>query len=682
MKAFGAWQVGVSDPASARAIAEAGCCGRLTAALLAARGVHTPEEAREFLREDIGLLHDPMRMADMDKAVRRVREAVAKGEHVAVYGDYDVDGLTASALMTGWLKRQGLQCETYIPERLTEGYGISEEALCSLAEAGVTLLITVDCGVTAAEQIRRAGELGMDVVVTDHHECLGELPDAVAVVDPHRKDDEYPFKGLAGVGVAFKLVSALEGEENIEPLIRQYGALAALGTIADIMPVTGENRVLIRRGVWMLRHEFLPGLDSLMAEINVDKTRICGTDISFSLVPKLNAAGRMGRVQVAFDLLMERDPRRAQQLAGELCTMNALRRSVEDRVYQEALEIIGDVRHLEAPIVLASEGWHHGVSGIVASRLAERFGVPAVIICLEGEDGRGSCRSYAGFNLFAALEASQENLTSFGGHELAAGLTLKRENVDAFRDQLADYYKEHQGDKCQFPVYLDFAVDDPSLLTLAEIDALKLMSPWGVGNAPPALCMRDVLIESLIPIGNDRHLKLQAVKNGVRFDCVFFGVSVRELGMRPGMKVDLAFEPGINDFRGSRTVQLLLRDVRPARAPDDPSLRMAERFFAGERMLPIENAMLLPDRNALGRVWRYLTRRARRFDESAETLLPEIALRAGVPAQGRVWVCLRVFDELGLIRLAETDDGVMHIYIPRFEGKADLTTSRLLKRLQ
>lgn len=681
MKAFGAWQVGVSDSASAKAIVEAGCCKRLTAALLAARGIRTPEEAREFLREDIGLLHDPMLMADMDKAVARIRRAVETKEHVAVYGDYDVDGLTASALMTAWLVRQGLKCETYIPERLTEGYGISEEALTSLSEAGVTLLITVDCGVTAADQVARALEKGMDVVVTDHHECLGDLPEAAAVVDPHRKDDRYPFKGLAGVGVAFKLVSALEGPEKTETLIRQYGALTALGTIADIMPVTDENRVLIRRGIRMLRHEDLPGLDSLMAEINVEKSRIGGTDISFSLVPKLNAAGRMGRVQTAFDLLMEKDTRRAQQLAGELCTMNALRRSVEDRVYQEAMELLGDTRQVETPIVLAAEGWHHGVSGIVASRLAERFGVPAVIICLEGGEGRGSCRSYAGFNVFAALEASQEVLTSFGGHELAAGLTLKRENVDALRQRLADYYRQHEGERCQCYVVLDFEVDDPSLLTLDEIDALKLMSPWGVGNSPPGLCIRDVNVESLIPIGNDKHLKLQAMKNGVRFDCVFFGVSVKELGMKAGMKVDLAFEPGINDFRGSRSVQLLLRDVRPSRIPEDPSVKVAERFFNGERMLPMENAMLLPDRNALGRVWRYLTRRARRFDEERDTLLPDIALRAGIPVLGRVWVCLRVFDELGLIRLTEAD-GRMDIYIPRFEGKADLTTSRLLRRLQ
>lgn len=681
MKAFGAWCVGESDAAAARAIWKSGCCRKLTAALLAARGVKTPEEASEFLREDLSLLHDPFLMKDMDRAVRRIRAAVEKKEIVAVYGDYDVDGLTSSALMTSWFRRKGLTCIPYIPERLTEGYGISEEALSGFAAQGVSLMVTVDCGVTAVQQIRRAFELGIDVVVTDHHECVGGLPEAAAVVDPHRKDDEYPFKGLAGVGVAFKLVSALEGEGAAELLMEQFGALAALGTIADIMPVTGENRALIRRGVRMLCEREHPGLDALLEEIHIDKSRLTGTDISFSLMPKLNAAGRMGRVMTAFDLLMANDKSEARRLAAELCAMNAERRSVEDRVYQEALAMLGEVRHIEEPIVLASENWHHGVSGIVASRLAERFGVPAVIICLEGEEGRGSCRSFGDFCIFAALEASQALLTSFGGHELAAGLTLRRENVDELRRQLASYYREHEGDRAQLHICLDFCVEDPDYLTMEEIEALACVAPYGVGNAPPTLCMRDVTVESLIPIGGDRHLKLVGTKNRRRFDCVFFGVSVRELGVRVGSLVDLAFEPGINDFRGFRSVQLLLRDVRPSRIPHEPTVDMARRFFAGQRMLPMENAMILPDRAALGRVWHYLTRRARRFDEAADTLLPDIALRAGIPALGRVWVCLRVLDELGLIRLTEKN-GNMEIFIPRFEGKADLNESALLKRLR
>ena len=681
MQAYGAWRVGKCDDAATYAIWKSGCCRRLTAALLSARGIRTPEEAREFLREDAGLLRDPLAMKDMDKAVARIRAAVGKTETVAVYGDYDVDGITATALMTSWFRRQGLRCIPYIPERLTEGYGISEEALSSLAAQGVTLLVTVDCGVTAMNQVERARELGMDVVVTDHHECVGDLPAAVAVVDPHRKDDSYPFKGLAGVGVAFKLVSALEGSGAEETLLERYGALTALGTIADIMPVTGENRVLIRRGIWMLRTGEYAGLDSLMAAIFVDKRRISGSDISFSLIPKLNAAGRMGRVRVAFDLLMAEDRREAQRLAGELCAMNTERRSVEDRVFREALDMLGDARHLEEPIVLASENWHHGVSGIVASRLAEKFGVPAVIICLEGEEGRGSCRSNGDFGIFGALEDAKEELTSFGGHELAAGLTLRRDRVDALRKRLAAYYRTHEGDRPQQHILLDFCVEDPTYLTLEEIDALKLMSPWGVGNPPPTLCMRNVVAEALIPIGGDRHLKLVGVKNGLRFDCVFFGVSVRELGVHPGSLVDLAFEPGINDFRGSRTVQLLLRDVRPSRMPRDPSVSMARRFRSGTNLQPMERAILLPDRSDMGRVWRYLTRRARRFDEETDTLLPDIALRSGVPVPGRVLVCLWVLDELGLIHLTETE-GIMEISIPRFEGKADLSKSTLLQKLR
>lgn len=681
MRAFGAWQVGSSDAAAAEAIWRSGCCKRLTAALLAARGIRTPEEAREFLREDNELLHDPYSMADMDKAVARLRRAVADQEIVAVYGDYDVDGLTASALMTSWLRLRGLTVYTHIPERLTEGYGICDEVLDELAQEQVTLLVTVDCGVTALEQVRHANALGMEVVVTDHHECMAELPEAIAVVDPHRKDDAYPFKGLAGVGVAFKLLCALEGDERLPALLEYYGPLVALGTIADIMPVIDENRVLIRQGIQMLQTGYSFGVGGLMEEIRVDKRRLSGTDISFSLVPKLNAAGRMGHVRVAFDLLMERNEAGARRLARELCEMNAERRTVEDRVYQEAIGMVEAGRKPDGPIVLASENWHQGVSGIVASRLAERFGVPAVIISLEGDEGRGSCRSYGGFSIYGALEAVQEELLSFGGHELAAGLTLPRDGIDRFRRKLQEYYHAHEGDRSQLNVLVDFPVEDLTLLTLDEVDALQRMSPWGMGNAPPTLCIRDATAETLTPIGGDKHLKLIAQKNGRRFECVFFGVSVKELGVKPGMKVDLAFEPGVNDFRGNRSVQLLLRDVRPSRVADDQSLQAARRFFDGERMSPMENAMLAPDRTAMGRVWRYLTQRSRRFEEAPESLLPDIALRTGIPVLGRIWVALRVLDELGLIRLTEAA-GSMDIYIPRTAGKTDLSRSALLGKLR
>ena len=317
----------------------------------------------------------------------------------------------------------------------------------------------------------------------------------------------------------------------------------------------------------------------------------------------------------------------------------------------------------------------------MASRLAERYGVPAVVICLEGEEGRGSCRSPGNFCLFDALGEASDLLSSFGGHAMAAGLTLPRENVDALRDRLAGLYRATEGAQLQSRIPVDFQVDDLSLLSLKEIEGLRALSPWGVGNPPPTLCIRDVRMDSITPIGNDRHLKMTVSREGVRLDCVFFGLSVRELGIRAGTRVDLAFEPGINEFRGSRTVQLLLRSVRPSRQPNEPTLPLAERFFAGERMLPVELAMIRPDRNDLARVWRYISSRSRRFAEEADTLLPEMALRTGVPAYGRILVCLRVFDELGLIRLQRQEES-LDIRIPRFEGKADLNESKILQRLR
>ena len=680
MRAFGGWKVGAYDAAAAEAIYRSGCCGRLAAALFASRGLG-PGEAEEFLREDTGLLLDPLGLEDMDKAVARIRQAVEKREKVAVYGDYDVDGLTASALITTWLLRQGLECITYIPERLTEGYGITEEALTSIAGEGVTLLVTVDCGVTACAQVEHARTLGIDVVITDHHECLPELPKAAAVVDPQKRTCPYPFKGLAGVGVAFKLVCALEGPEKLEEVMEDYGPLVALGTIADIMPVIGENRCLIRQGITILRRKALPGLDALLRAIGLDKRTMRGTDVSFSLVPKLNAAGRMGSVRTAYDLLMARDPAEAGRLADELIEMNNARKAVENRVFTEALELLEGEGNVESPIVLASDTWHHGVSGIVASRLAERYGVPAVVICLEGEEGRGSCRSPGNFCLFDALGEASDLLTTFGGHAMAAGLTLPRENVDALRERLAQLYRRSEGERLQSRIPVDFALEDLGLLTLEEIEGLRRVAPWGVGNAPPTLCIRDARVDSVTPIGGDRHLKMTVSRDGTRLDCVFFGLSVRELGIRAGTKVDVAFEPGINEFRGSRTVQLLLRSVRPARQSGEPTLPLARRFFAGERMLPMELALIRPDRNELGRVWRYISSRSRRFAEEGDTLLPEIALRAQVPAFGRILVCLRVFDELGLIRLQEQGD-LLDIRIPRFAGKADLNESKILQRLR
>ncbi|MBP5167502.1 MAG: single-stranded-DNA-specific exonuclease RecJ [Oscillospiraceae bacterium] len=679
-RAFEGWWVGQYSETDAATLRGAGY-PRLLASLLCSRGLVNPYIVREFMREDIEMLHDPFLMKDMDKAVLRIRRAVAAGEKVAVYGDYDVDGLTSTALMTDYIRSLGLSCRAYIPERLTEGYGMSEEALKQICASGVTLIITVDCGITSFEQIRAARRMGMDVIVTDHHECLGPLPEACAVVDPRRLDCPYPFKGLAGVGVAFKLVCASEGPENTAGIIARYGELAAMGTIADVMPVVDENRAIIRRGIEVLHGAGRLGLNRLLNELGLVREKVSGSDISFSVVPKLNAAGRMGHVRTAFELLMSEDEREADALAKSLCDMNNERREVENRVYSEALEQLGKSGRVSSPIVLASDNWHHGVSGIVASRLAERFGVPAVVICLDGDSGRGSCRSFGNFNIFMALNYCRTPLTSFGGHALAAGLTLQRDAIDEFRGKLTEYYNFTEGDFFQMKLPVDFCVDDPSMLTLRDIEGLKAMEPWGSGNPPPSLCLRNMNVESVTPIGGDRHVKLRVSRDGRSFECVFFSVSAKELGVHAGATVDLAFEPGINEFRGTRSVQLLLKDVRASRCGDEPTLELARRFFAGAAMLPVENALLLPERGEFAKVWNNIIQRSRRFLEPLDELLPDIALHTGISSLGRIYVCLRVFDELGLINLREFEEN-MDIHIPRIEKKADLNASLILQKLR
>lgn len=680
IKAFSGWWIGGYSERDVASLRRAGH-PELLACLLASRGLTTPGMAGEFMRGDAGLLHDPYLMADMRRAVERIRRAVSSGEKVAVFGDYDVDGLTATALMTDYLKYIGLSCISYIPERLTEGYGISGEALSQIKESGVTLIVTVDCGITAYEQAKKAADMGIDMVITDHHECMGPLPNAAAVVDPRRFDCRYPFKGLAGVGVAFKLICALEGADRLDWVIERYSELAAIGTIADIMPVVDENRAVIRCGINVLRSgRGNLGLRRLMSELSIAPAGVSGTDISFSIVPKLNAAGRMGRVQTAFDLLISQSEKEADALAAELCDMNFERRQVENRVFSEALEMLEKGGHVDSPIVLASENWHQGVSGIVASRLAERFGVPAIIISLDGDEGRGSCRSFGNFNIFIALGFCKDILESFGGHALAAGLVLKRDMIDELRGRLAEYYQYTEGDRFQMKLPIDFCVKELSCLSLEDIDSLGRLEPWGSGNSPPSLCICDMHVDSVIPIGGDKHLKMRVSRDGKVFDCVFFSVSVKELGVRAGAYVDLAFEPGINEFRGSRSVQLLLKDVRASKRPDDPNLELARRFFAGERLLAEEAASLVPDRGDFTRVWHNIIRRSRRFIVPCDELLPDIAMFSDVPSLGRVYVCLKVFDELGLISMREFE-GNLDVHIPRYDKKTDLNKSQILHRL-
>ncbi len=664
------------DPAAVARLEQAGY-SPLAARLFAAREITEPEAVRDFLRDGLEILPDPFLMKDMDKAVERLRLAIERGERTAVYGDYDVDGLSATCLMTNYLRSKGLFCQPYIPERLTENYGVNEKALRQFKDNGVQLIITVDCGVTACEQAALAAELGMDMVVTDHHECGPELPAAVAVVDPHRRDCPYPFKGLAGVGVAFKLLCAMEGPDAVGRLMEEYGDLAALGTIADIMPMLGENRAIVRRGIAALKRRGRVGLRALLRETCLEPEKLNSVNISFVLVPKLNAAGRMGSVDTAFDLLMSERPEEAESLAHQLCQLNTERRAVENEVYEDALAMIeGPV---DGPIILASDKWHQGVSGIVASRLADKFGVPAIVISVAEGAGRGSCRSAFGFNLFEALEDSADLLDSYGGHELAAGLNIDVEKLPAFRERIRAFYQKKTGAEHKLILPVDYELEYLGLLTIENIERLSENEPWGAGNPPPTLCLRGVVVESVTPIGGDRHLKMRVSRDRRSVDCVFFSKTVRELGLRPGNRADVAFEAGINEFRGVRSVQLLLKDARPSKVPDDASTALCLRFFEGECLTVEQKRSLKPDRTALAAVWRTITGCHGVLAGNGREIVSEIAEKTGNSC-GRVIVSLRVFEELGICEVNLCGDNIS-IYPDSTGKKVELRDSRILQAL-
>ena len=667
---YARWDIPDKGPEIPPELLRAGCTP-LLAALLALKGLDTPEAALSFLDGGEEALGDPMLLPDMPAATARLKLALERGERVAVFGDYDVDGITSACMMTLYLRSRGIDCEPYIPDRLEEGYGLNMAAIDALAARGAQLIVTVDCGITAREEARHAKELGMDMIITDHHECIaGALPEAVAVVDPKRPGSRYPNGGLAGVGVAFKLLCAVEGDAG--RVLERYADLVAAGTVADVMPLTGENRYIVRRGLQMLERPERPGLRALLNESGAAARHLNAATIGFTLAPRLNAAGRLGRTAAAVQLLLTDDAAEAERCAAELCRLNRERQELEQGIWADAHEMLRRSPP-EGPIVLASEDWHQGVIGIAASRLAEEFAMPAVMICLSGELGKGSCRSYGGFNLFDALTACAPWLEGFGGHALAAGLTIKRENVDGFRAALAEYYKKAPPPQ---PAVLacELRVEDPALLTMDCVASLERLEPYGAGNPRPTLCITDALLERVTPIGGGKHLRLRIAKGGAAYDAVMFSCREEELGARAGDRVDAAFFPQVNEYHGVRSVQLLMTALRPA-----DTLPLCREVLGGaEGLGPWEGSDLCPQRADFVQVWRWLERRG----GAAEGDIDDVAhWRPGGMHPAKLLLCLRVMRDVGLVA-AVLNGTALSIRMLHREGKADLDAHPLVMHLR
>ena len=661
----------------------------LAAAALCARGIDTPEAARAFLETDPAKLHDPMLLPDMAKARDTIRRAIDQGKKIAVFGDYDVDGVTSTCVMTRVLRSLGADVRRYIPDRLSEGYGLSMGAMDRLAQDGIGLIVTVDSGVSAFEEIARARELGMEVVVTDHHECREELPDANAVVNPKRADSTYPFAELAGVGVAFKLACALAGDGQQRAVLEQYADLVALGTVADVMPLIGENRIIVAAGLRRMAETQNVGLSMLLHESGQQGKRLTASTISFILAPRINAAGRLGHADMAAELFLTDDPRRAQTLAMALCEQNKQRQATENQILEQALQKLRrEYDPLEDQvIVLAGEDWHHGVIGIVSSRICDRYACPTVLIALEDGIGKGSGRSVKGFNLYEALCDSAPLLERFGGHELAAGLTIREENIQQFHENMEAWAREHVNPQELMPIlHIDCPIA-PEFISTEATRGLDVLEPFGMGNPQPVFSMCDLLVEEITPISSDRHVRLTLSKDGQTYTAMLFGTGQGGCGFAQGNYVDAAFCLEINEYRGRCSVQLVIRDIQLSTCEvmaDQKILNLYNRFMSDGALTAREARVLLPERRDLVAVWRHILSRS----EDGWLSVPDGALSRRVSWEsrreiniGKLLVCLDVFSESRLLSY-HFREGQLNIVLKHIEGKADISKSVVLKTLQ
>ena len=674
---YGIWNVAEPEMGAVNALVSAGY-SPLTSMVLSSRGIGSKQEACKYLACDAPM-PDPFLMTDMALAAGRVGLALANQEKIAVFGDYDVDGITATCLLTSFLRRQGADVVSYIPGRLEEGYGLNPIAIRQLSSEGVKLIITVDCGITAVAEAEMCHELGIDLVITDHHECKETLPRAVAVVDPHRPDCGYPHKNLSGVGVAFKLAAALCGSQ--EEVLADYADMVCLGTVADVMLLQGENRVFVARGLELLQNTKRPGIAALMAECGCAPETVSSSSIGFMLAPRINAAGRMGQIELALELFLTEDANRASEVARALCDLNRQRQAVESEIYDQAISMLPSGQVPEA-IVLADESWHQGVVGIVASRIAEEFCCPAFLICLDGEHGKASSRSHGGFNLFASLTALAPLLESYGGHELAAGFTITRSNIPEFRRQIsqlaAGFYND---DTPRTSMDIDCAIQ-PEMLTISGIESLNVLEPCGSGCPKPVLMMQNLTIERISIVGSGRHMRLRLRRGRFGFNAIYFSASPESASVAVGDLVDIAFVPQINEFRGERTVQMNVLDIRPS-CSAEASPEMSHYHALQQGRLTCETAAALaPSRSTLATVWRYLASvPGPRIQEAPICLCRKIVRWSGAPLSlGQLMTCLDIFRDVGLLKTHRHHKYLILTLTPGTE-KADLNASTTLQQL-
>lgn len=535
------------------------------AVLLLNRRIRGEDDVRSYLKKSLDGVHNPFMMNDMEKAAERIISAISLGEKITIYGDYDADGVTSTALLFKFLRSSGANAEYYVPDRITDGYGLNIKVINKLARSGTKLMVTVDCGITAVGEVEFAKTQGISVIITDHHTCKEELPRAEAVLNPKRPDSEYPFDGLAGVGVTFKLVLALAVKMgmNSKEVFNEYVDLAAIGTIADVVPLVNENRIIVDKGISSISNTKNNGIKALLEVSGVGNRTIDSTLIAFSLTPRINAAGRLENAGAAVELLIEENYEKAYEIACFLDETNRRRQQMESDILEEALEQAYSFEQEQYVYVLNHENWHQGVIGIVASRICEKFYRPCIMISCKDRKGKGSGRSIEEMNLFTALNECEDSLTAFGGHAQAAGLSVSVDMIDEFRKKINAYAKKQLENKPLFPkIKIDCNLSAKNI-TLNAAKMIERMEPFGQGNENPVFSARGLRIVDSARMGADgKHLRMRLSDGAGVFNCVGFGMGDLCEKFSEGQTVDIAFTMNVNLYRDTENLQLMLKDIK------------------------------------------------------------------------------------------------------------------------
>lgn len=664
------WTVKSYDKEKATLIAEELNVSPYAALLASTRGITSAEAARVFFGFEEPEIADPMDFPDMYLAVRRIKKALDNFERIAVYGDYDCDGVTATTLLYSYLEMQGADVVYAVPNRHTEGYGLNYGAIDNLSRMGAKLIITVDNGISSVDEVNYIKELEMDIIVTDHHLPGDVLPSATAVVDPHREDCHLEFKDYAGVGVAYKLICALEGEEN--DITESFLDLAAIGTIADVMPLYGENRNIVRRGMELLNDSERVGLQALIEAAGLSEKTVKSGSVAFGISPRINAAGRIGSADRAIKLLLSDDYDEAAELAAEINDDNAERQRIEQSILSEAVEQIKKHNEWQYSdvIVVSGEGWHDGVIGIVASRLVEMYGKPSIVITVDGNDAKGSGRSIEGFSLYDALCSCSDILTHFGGHTLAAGMGVNASQIDEFRERINAY-----ADRFEMPFpeqTVDFKIN-PSCVSAEILDTIDMLEPFGAGNSQPVFGLYNMTISEITPMGGGKHLRIGLRRDNVMIPAVKFRTTQDEFPFAAGDIVDVAaaFEP--NDYMGQRKVSVLIRNIRLHNMNEGVllcSMRTFSSFMSGKKA---DYSAIVPDRNFVAQVYKFIKTNGKwRYDSEM------LCSRLGLTAENYAKVCFSVEALVELGTVIRDSDGFLTL--PETSVKVNLEDAPVFAR--